>query len=75
MQRKEFGALVSAKVNISLNNVFLSKAKAWNQSTALSSLWIYPWAVSERPPLGPISAEKWDQASVTWGDQKVTKLA
>lgn len=66
MQRKEFGALVSAKVNISPSVLLIQQAKAWNQSMALSSLWIYPWAVPEkRPPLGSTPAEKWDQALIT----------
>lgn len=65
IQRKEFGALVSAKVNISPTALLIQQAKAWNQSMALS-LRIYPWTVPEkRPPLGPIPAEKWDQALIT----------
>lgn len=42
MQRKEFSALVSAKVNISPSVLLIQQAKDWNQSTALSSLGIYP---------------------------------
>lgn len=41
MHRKEFGSLVSAKVNIS-PSVLIQQAKDWNQSMALSSLGIYP---------------------------------
>lgn len=73
MQRKEFGALVSAKVNIS-PSVLIQQAKDWNQSMALSSLGIYPWAVPEKtPPLGPIPAEKWGQALITQGVQRAQK--
>lgn len=62
-QRKEFGALVSAKVNISPKCSSNAAGQGLEPGHGFIIVWIYPWAVPEkRPPLGPRLAEKWNQA-------------
>lgn len=61
-QRKEFGALVSAKVNISPKCSSNAAGQGLEPGHGFIIVRIYPWAVPEkRPPLGLRLAEKWNQ--------------